>query len=122
MSIYQNKYGIWQISFRIPSGARIRRSAQTKNRQLAQELHDKLKHEAWAVVKLGEKPRYTWDEACVRFLQEKGDKKSLHDDKQKIKNLTELRGIALVDVTRDFIYEVVNKRQCSNSTKNRFWR
>lgn len=71
-------------------------------------------------MKLGEKPRYTWDEACVRFLQEKGDKKSLHDDKQKIKNLAELRGIALVDVTRDFIYEVVNKRQCSNSTKNRY--
>jgi hypothetical protein len=44
------------------SGERIRCSAATEDKTQAQEFHDKLKAEAWRVVKVGKKPKYTWDE------------------------------------------------------------
>lgn len=60
-------------------GAELDALGTTDKRQ-AQELHDQLKAEAWRVDKMGEfKPR-TFDEACVRWLNEKQHKKSLDDD------------------------------------------
>lgn len=75
MPIRKNKYGVWQIDITTPSGQRIRRSAQTTEKSLAQELHDKLKHEAWQVEQLNKKPERTIEEALVRFLEvSKGQK------------------------------------------------
>ena len=121
MSIHLNKHGIWQISLRTPSGQRFRRTAGTADRREAQELHDKLKHELWRQEKLGEKPKRLWDEACIRWLQENQDKKSLGSDKIKIRLLPELRGLQLEDMTRDLIHSVVNRKTCSGSTKNRYF-
>jgi hypothetical protein len=56
----------WWVSFTTPSGERIRRSAKTEEKKLAQEYHDSLKHESWRVHQLGEKPRRTWQEAVVQ--------------------------------------------------------
>lgn len=112
--------GIYYIDIVTSSGNRIRRSSGTSDKKKAQELHDKLKHELWAVERLGEKPKRTWDEACVRFLQEKAHKKSLEDDKQKMRLLVQLRGMLLTDITRDFIMGTVSKLSCGNSTKNRY--
>lgn len=55
------------------------------------------------------------------LLKRERRQKSIEEDKAKIKRLTKLRGMALVDITRDFIYEIVNERQCKNSTKNRYF-
>ena len=121
MSIYRNKYGIYQISFRTPSGERFRRTTGTTDRQLAQELHDKLKHDMWRQEHLDEKPKHLWDEACIRWIQENQGKKSLSADKIKIRLLTELRGLLLEDMTRDLIHSVVNRKTCSGSTKNRYF-
>ena len=121
MSIHLNKHGIWQISLCTPSGKRFRRTAGTSDRREAQELHDKLKHELWRQEKLGENPKRLWDEACVRWLRENQDKKSLDSDKAKIRLLPELRGLLLEDITRDLIHSVVNRKDCSGSTKNRYF-
>ena len=121
MSIYRNKYGIYQISFRTPSGERFRRTTGTTDRQLAQELHDKLKHDMWRQEHLDEKPKHLWDEACIRWIQENQGKKSLSADKIKIRLLPELRGLLLEDMTRDLIHSVVNRKTCSGSTKNRYF-
>ncbi|RKV86585.1 MAG: site-specific integrase, partial [Neisseria sp.] len=53
-------------------------------------------------------------------MQENQDKKSLDGDKDKIRLLPELRGVLLSDLTRDFIHQVVNQKNCSSSTKNRY--
>lgn len=121
MSIYLNDYGIWQISICSAGGKRLRRTTGTRDKRAAQELHDKLKHELWRDENLGEKPQHLWDEACVRWLQENQDKKSLDGDKDKIRLLPELRGVLLSDLTRDFIHQVVNQKNCSSSTKNRYF-
>ncbi len=58
---------VWWIDFVAPNGRRIRQSAGTCNKTQAQELHDKLKHEAWRVHKLGERQQRYWNEAVVRW-------------------------------------------------------
>jgi integrase len=71
MSIRRDKKsGIWQLDIRTPSGERIRRSADTADRQAAQEYHDKLKAQLWRQAKLGEIPDKSFEEAAVRFLRE----------------------------------------------------
>lgn len=55
MSIYK-RGNTWWIQFTSPTGQRIQRSALTENKKEAEELHDKLKAEAWRVKVLNEKP------------------------------------------------------------------
>ncbi len=83
MSIYKRGQTYW-IQFTDPSGERIQRSARTKNKVEAQELHDRLKAETWRVKELGAKPRYTWQQAVVRWLNEQSHQKSLDDDKKQL--------------------------------------
>ena len=68
---------IWYASFTLPNGKRFKQSLGTKDKRQATELHDKLKAEAWRVSKLGEIPDITFEEACVRWLEEKAHKKCL---------------------------------------------
>ena len=109
----------WQIDI-VHGDKRIRRSSGTVDKQKAQELHDKLKHELWQVKELDKKPERSWDEACVRWLKEKAHKKSLNDDKAKIRALTQFRGKALSDLSRDYIMKTIGSLDCSNATKNRY--
>ena len=109
----------WQIDI-VHGDKRIRRSSGTVDKQKAQELHDKLKHELWRVENVGDKQSYLWDEACIRWLKEKSHKRSLDDDKIKIKMLTGLRGLELKQLNRSLIMNIVNKLECSDSTKNRY--
>jgi hypothetical protein len=46
MSIYKRN-DTWWIQFTAPDGCRLQQSAGTQIKQEAQELHDKLKAEAW---------------------------------------------------------------------------
>lgn len=72
MSIRKDKVsGIYQIAISPPGGGtRIRCSAGTKDRQAAQEYHDRLKADLWRQAKLGEMPDKDFEDAAVRFLQE----------------------------------------------------
>lgn len=112
----------WWISFTTPSGERIRRSAATGNKVQAQELHDKLKAESWRIAKLGEKPRRTWDEAALKFLQETRYKKTHHGDVANVKWLQQFfRGKYLDELTRDVIAKVgeLKLKNTSPATANR---
>lgn len=71
MSIRKDKNsGVWQLDLRTPSGERIRRSTETKDRKAAQEYHDRLKADLWRQDKLGDTPDRTFEEAAVKFLRE----------------------------------------------------
>ena len=52
--------GIWWVDVVAPNGERIRRTAGTANKALAQEFHDRLKADLWRLAKLGERPRKIW--------------------------------------------------------------
>ncbi|STI77296.1 site-specific recombinase, phage integrase family protein [Escherichia coli] len=75
------KYGMPRIRSR--AGNELR-NLLAQRQAAAQELHDKRKAELWRVEKLGDLPDVTFEEACLRWLEEKADKKSLDSDKSRI--------------------------------------
>jgi integrase len=122
MSIYKRGEYYW-IKFYAPDGRAIQRSAGTKNKQEAQELHDKLKHEAWQTKNLGVKPKHSWQEAIVRYCQEHEDKKSLETDMYHFRWLDQhLSGVMLCEITRTTLDDIKSKKKAggaTNSTVNR---
>ncbi|MGV6989616.1 tyrosine-type recombinase/integrase [Testudinibacter sp. P80/BLE/0925] len=127
MSIYKTSSGIWWIDFRTPSGQRIRRSAKTTEKKLAQEYHDKLKYEAWKVDQLNKKPERTIEEALIRFLETSTGQK---DMETKIRHTeywrSVLSGRTLSSLTTDDIlnnlptHKASTKEKLSPSTQNRY--
>ena len=114
---------VWWIDIRAPNGQRVRRSAGTESRALAQELHDRLKAELWRTQKLGEKPKRSWNEAVVRWLKEASHKASIECDKAHLRWLDRyLRDKDLEAITRGVIDRLTEARLgegVSNATVNR---
>ena len=122
MPIYQRKSGVWYIDIRAPSGSRIRQSTGTQNKQEAQRLHDKLKHDLWQQEKLDQKPLRLWEEAALRWLHEKQEKKSIQSDIYRLRGLSMFKGIYLHNLTRDLVMHSIAKTMQgkANATKNRY--
>ena len=103
---------IWYASYSLPGGKRIKESLGTADKRQAQELHDKRKAELWRVGRLGDFPDVTFEEACLRWLEEKADKKSLDTDKGRMGFwLEHFEGVRLKDITEAKIYAVVSRMQ-----------
>ena len=112
----------WWISFTTPNGQRIRRSAGTTEKAQAEELHDSLKAQAWRQVQLGDRPAYTWDDAGVRWLDERGYKATIQKDMEHLTWLQSyFRGKPLTEMNRSFIMEVleIKKKETSPASANR---
>ncbi len=122
MSLYL-RGKIWWVRFTDPSGKRIQESSGTSDKVAAQEYHDHRKAEAWRVAKLNERPQYTWEQAVVRWFQERSHKKSLKDDKGRLIALDPfLAGKYLASINRDLIDHFTASRLkdgVSNATVNR---
>lgn len=121
MSLYK-RGGTWWIRFTTPSGERVRSSARTADKAEAQELHDSLRAEAWRVHKLGEKPRRTWDEAALKWLQE-SEKATIEEDKAKLRWLQPfLTGKYLDSIDREQIADLarIKAEKSSPATANRY--
>jgi len=122
MSLYK-RGSVWWIRFTTPSGERVRRSSETADKALAKELHDKLKAESWRVSNLGEKPKYTWDDAGYKWLVETQYKATHEEDRRKLRWLQQyLRGKALDSITRDVVAEIgsIKAKESSPPTANRY--
>jgi integrase len=115
--------GIWWVDVVAPNGERIRRTAGTANKALAQEFHDRVKSELWRIAKLGEKPQRTWNEAVVRWLKEKSHKATIKGDVNLLRRLDPfLGGKDLATITRTTLDNIADEklaRGCSNATVNR---
>lgn len=112
---------IWYASYSLPGGKRIKESLGTSDKRLATELHDKHKAEQWRVGRLGDFPDVTFDDACMRWLEEKAEKKSLNDDRSRMGFwLAHFEGVPLRDVTEQKIYSAVSKM--SNRKQLERWR
>ncbi|MEQ1740522.1 MAG: site-specific integrase, partial [Methyloglobulus sp.] len=113
----------WWIQFTAPDGRRIQQTAGTQLKQEAQELHDRLKAEAWRVKNLGDKPHYTWQEAVIRWLSESSHKKSIETDKVRLRWLDiHLHNSNLDEITKTKIEAIKNAKLIegvSNGTVNR---
>ncbi len=123
MSLFK-RGNIWWVRFSTPNGQQIRKSAQTSNRQLAQEYHDRLKAGNWRTSKLGDKPRRKWEEAVERWLlEQQGEKVTLDDDIGHLRRVhPHLYGHYLDEIDRDVLDGLTQSRMSdgvSNATVNR---
>lgn len=102
--------GVWHCHFFTPNGKRVRKSLGTTDKKQAQELHDRLKSEAWRVEELGDLPQRSFEEACIRWLDEKEHKRSLDDDKVKIEFfLQHFAGRDIATITGEEVQKIVGK-------------
>ena len=118
MSLYkQANSPYWFIDLSPPNGGpRIRRSTGTENKREAQELHDKIKHELWRQVKLGDVPKYTWNEAVKRYIGENYGMRSIEHEKAMIRWLSRfLAGKLVSEITQETVEELISKRLAERS-------
>ncbi|KGD75237.1 integrase [Tatumella morbirosei] len=102
--------GVWHCHFFTPSGKRIRRSLGTSDKKQALELHDKMKAEAWRVDELGDLPTRSFEDACMRWLDEKEHKRSLDDDRIKMEFFVRhFSGRDISTITGEEVQKVVSK-------------
>jgi len=115
--------GIWWIDVAAPNGERIRRTTGTANKALALEFHDRIKAELWRVDKLGAKPKYSWNDAVVRWLKENRHKATADEDVAKLRWLDRfLRDKILNAIDRNVIDQVTREKLAegwTNATVNR---
>ena len=119
MALYK-RGKIFYIKLTHPNGSTIRQSTRTSNRRKAQEIHDRLKARLWDEAH-GRMPEVLWQEAVVRWLDERGHKKSIKDDLQKFRWLDQhLRNAPLASITRERIEQIVSQKQSTPATRNRY--
>lgn len=113
----------WWIRFTAPNGQQIRESAGTSDRKAAREYEDTRKAQLWRQVKLGEKPRYRWQQAVEKWLMESAGKASLDDQKIHLRWLDpHLYDLHLDEIDRDLVEKLKEKRLAAgaaHSTCNR---
>ena len=111
----------WWTRFTTPDGKEVRRSTGTEDKKDAEEYEAKLKQELWRVARLGEKPKRTWPEAVVRWLEETEHKASRQDDINLLRWLDGHFGALLLDeITTDRIDQAAKARKgTAPATKNR---
>ncbi|WP_246543299.1 tyrosine-type recombinase/integrase [Novosphingobium profundi] len=111
---------IYYVKLTAPDGTLLRHSTGTTDRKKAQEYHDKLKAQLWDLAKLKQKPKRTWDEAALRWLQEKKHKKSYMDDVFRIRFFTRfLRGKTLDQISRDMIDGLITRHLAKTAPRTK---
>jgi len=120
VALYQRN-GVFYVKITTPDGTTTRHSTGTRNKREAQEYHDRLKASLWEQSRLGRKPRRTWDEAALKWLQEKkGVKRTYSEDVRYIRWWTQfLRGKFLDEITRDLVDEILTKHKANVSDRTR---
>ncbi len=123
MSLYL-RGNIWWCSWQV-RGKKIAESTGTVNVQEAQEYHDRRRAELWRESRLDEKPRVTWEEAALAWIEEHACHKRSYDmDLSRLKWLTPLlAGISLDKIGTSAITKLRDKRHkngVEKSTCNRY--
>lgn len=124
MSLFKRKDSTyWWVKLTPRSGPPIQRSTGTADKVAAQEYHDKLKASLWDQERLGIKPKRTWREGVVRWLEETSDKATHKEDIKKLRWLDAYLGdLVLDEITLDVIDRVRSARlkDVSKTTVNRY--
>ena len=124
MSLFKRKDSPnWWVKITPRSGSPIQRSTGTTDKLAAQEYHDKLKASLWEQERLGVKPKRSWREAVVRWLEETSEKATHKEDKRKLAWLHTFLGERTLDeITRDVVDQVrgAKLKEASKATTNRY--
>jgi integrase len=101
----------------------LQQSTGTSDKRQAQKVHDRLAAQRWEQGRLGVKPRHTWEEAVLRWLQETEHKATHDGDRAKLRWLDgHLGGMLMDDIDRTLVDRIKFERQrlAGNSTANRY--
>ena len=124
MSLYKRPDSrIWWAAIRLPDGGRVCRSSGTAKRKEAQEWLDRMRADLWRVHRLGERPSYTWQDAVVRWCEEKADKATAHEDRAKFQWLDRYLRVGCCTRSRATRFRPSAKRkrrESSRATANRY--
>jgi len=124
MSLYKRDDSpYWWIKLTRRNRRPLQQSTGTTDKLKAQELHDKLKASLWDQERLGIKPKHSWREAVVRWLDETAEKATHEEDRRKLFWLHPFLGdLNLDDVTLDVIDRVkaAKLKEASKATTNRY--
>jgi len=124
MSLYKRTDSpYWWVKLTPRSGPPIQRSTGTADKVAAQEFHDKLKASLWDQERLGLKPKRSWREVVVRWLEETSEKATHREDKKKLVWLHGFLGDLFLDqITLDVIDRIRSARlkEVSKGTCNRY--
>ncbi|SCU74934.1 hypothetical protein CNECB9_2150002 [Cupriavidus necator] len=89
-------------------------STGTSDARQAQEFHDRLKVDLWNQAKLGQRPRYTWNDAVVRYV---GDRAGLETSKIHLRWLhAHLDGVELGSIDRDRVDAIAAVKRAERRT------
>lgn len=98
----------WWIAATLPNGRRIRRSAGTERREEAEAFLAKLTLDAYRQAHFGIKPRRSWQEAVVRYLEVKARLRSYRDVRRICRNLHPYLGTLMLDeINGDVVWSVI---------------
>ena len=112
MSLYKRKDSpYWWVKITHGGGC-LQHSTGTADRRQAQEYHDTLKATLWEQERLGARPKYSWNDAVVRYLAETTHKASQADDKSHLRWLDRfLNGLTLEDIHRELLDRITQGAQ-----------
>jgi integrase len=113
----------WWVKIAVSGGKPVQRSSGTTDRKKAKAYEQSLKGEIWQQKKLGVKPRYSWKQAVVKYLDEATHKSSQDTDKFHLTWLRKyLDDVMLDEITRGMLNSIQQARKAdgvSNATVNR---
>lgn len=126
MPIFKRGKKYW-VDISAPDGTRIRRSTGTEEKLKAQQLHDKIKHELWAVANLDKRPERLFDELLILALRDAEDQASYTNKQTYARYWLDLFGGRIVSsITSEEItdnmptHNLITRKRLANGTKNRY--
>ena len=123
MSLFKRKdSSSWWVKI-IIDGRKVQRSTGTDDKIKAQEFHDRLKAQMWEQNRMGVKPRRSWKEAVIRWLEETSEKATHDEDKRKLVWLNAYLGERLLDEINLEVIDSIRAaklKEASKATTNRY--
>jgi integrase len=114
----------WWIKVVLSNGRSLCQSARTEDRKEAEGLLAKLRAEAFSEAAFGVKPKRTWQEAVVRFLEVKASLRSIRDVRRICRILHPFLGERfLTEINGDVVWTICHRlleREIKPATVNRY--
>lgn len=99
----------WYVKFEI-DGRKIYRSTGTEDKEKAQAVAVRLYSEIFGQAKLGQKQRYLWQDAVIRWLSE-SENRSIETEKYHLRWLGQyLDNKYLDEITQDTVEEIIKAK------------
>ena len=124
MSLYKREDSpFWWVKIPVSGRKPIQRSAKTADKKQAREFEKKLTAEVWQQSQLGVKPRYSWKQAVIKYLEESTHKSAQETDRYHLTWLRQhLDGVMLDEINRAMLNKIQQHRKSegvANATVNR---